>query len=186
MIKPNKIKSNLSNKIFIITGSLGEGKTTQIQKIVEILKNQNISTGGILSPRIVENGTTIGYDIVDIRTNEREAFLRKTGDEKLPKIGSYSILPGGIKKGRKALKNSQNTNQVVVLDEVGRLELNNKGWTENIKSLLNGPKCNLILSVRDKFMEEVIEKWYLKDYTILHVSDNDYITNSNIIARQIN
>ncbi len=180
----NEIKSNLSNKIFIITGSVGEGKTTQIQKITETLKNQNISTGGILSPRIIENGITTGYDIVDIMTNERAAFLRKTDDEKSPKIGSYSILSEGIQKGCEALNKSLN-NKVVVIDEVGRLELNNEGWAENIKYLLNSSKSNLILSVRDRFMEEVIERWNLKDYTILNVSDNDYVKNSNIIARQI-
>ncbi len=182
----NEIKSNLSNKIFIITGSVGEGKTTHIQNIVETLKNQNISIGGILSPRILENGITAGYDVVDIMTNDRAAFLRKTDDEKSPEIGSYSILSEGIQTGRKALKKSLNNNQVVVIDEVGRLELNNKGWAEDIKSLLNGSNCNLVLSVRERFIEEVVEKWDLKDYTILHVSDNDYQKNSNVIASQIN
>jgi nucleoside-triphosphatase THEP1 len=182
----HEIKSNLSNRIFIITGSVGEGKTTQVQKIVERLKDQNISIGGILSPRIVENGTTTGYDIVDISTNERTAFLRKTSDEELPRIGSYSILSEGIKKGTTALKNSQDTNQVIVIDEVGRLELNNGGWSENINHLLRDSNRNLIISVRDRFIEEVIDKWYLKDYTILYISDNDYITNSKIIANQIN
>jgi nucleoside-triphosphatase THEP1 len=180
-VRLNEIKSNLSNKIFIITGSVGEGKTTQIQQIVETLKNQSISIGGILSPRITENGNTTGYDIVDITTNERVAFLRKTGDKGLPKIGSYSILSEGIHKGCHALKNSKNTCQVVVIDEVGRLELNNEGWADHIQDLLNSTKSHLILSVRDRFMEEVIDKWYLTDYTILDVSDNDPVKNSRII-----
>lgn len=182
----NAIKTNLSNKVFIITGSVGEGKTTQIQKIVDTLKDQNISIGGILSPRIIENGTTAGYDIVDITTNERAAFLRKTGDEKLPKIGSYSILSEGITAGYRALRNSRDNYQVIVIDEVGRLELNNEGWAENINQLIQGSNRHLILSVRDRFMEEVIDKWYIKDYTILNVSDSDHITNSNIISSHIN
>ncbi|MFP4447488.1 MAG: nucleoside-triphosphatase [Bacteroidales bacterium] len=182
----NEIKSNLSKNIFIITGSVGEGKTTQIQKITETLKNQNISIGGILSPRIVENGTTTGYDVVDIMTNERTALLRKTDDKKLPEIGSYSILSEGLKLGRNALYKSLNNNQVVVIDEVGRLELQKGGWAENIESLLENSNIILILSVRERFIEQVIEKWNLKNYTILNVSDNDYVKNSQIIARQIN
>lgn len=185
-LRLNEIKSNLSNKIFIITGSVGEGKTTQIQKIAEALNNQNISTGGILSPRIIKNENTIGYDVLDIATNERTAFLRKTEDEKLPKIGRYSILSEGIQAGCSVLNKSLNNHQVVVIDEVGRLELENKGWAENIRYLINSSKCNLILSVREKFIEQVIEKWYLKNYTILHVSENDHITNSKIIAKLIN
>ena len=181
----NEIKSNLSNKIFIVTGSVGEGKTTQIHKIVEALKEQNISIGGILSPRIVENGITKGYDILDIATNERVAFLRRTADKRSPQIGSYSILPEGITRGCKALEHSQNNNQLVVIDEVGKLELNNKGWAENLNYLVHGSKHHLILSVRDRFMEEVIDRWHLMDYTILHVSENDPIQNSQIIVKHM-
>ena len=181
----NEIKSNLSSKIFIITGSVGEGKTTQIQKIVETLNNQNISTGGILSPRIIENGATTGYDILDIGTNERVAFLRKTGKEKSPQLGRYSILSEGLKKGHDVLKNSQNNHQVVVIDEVGRLELNNGGWAENIRDLLSSSKSHLIISVRDRFLEEAIDKWSLQDYTVLDVSDNNPENASRIITKQI-
>ncbi len=181
-----EIKKQLNQKVFIITGSMGEGKTTQIEKIVEALRNNNISTGGILSPRIIENGTTTGYDIVDIATNERTAFLRKTADEKSAKIGRYSILSEGIEKGHKALISSVRNTQVIVIDEVGRLELDNKGWAESINYLLKDSHCNLILSVRDRFIDEVIDKWAIKDYTVLHVSANDYLTSSKIIAQQLN
>ena len=181
-----EIKNKLSHKIFIVTGSVGEGKTTQIQKIVEHLKEKNISIGGILSPRIIENGTTTGYDIVDITTNERTAFLRKTSDGDSPQIGRYSILSEGMKKGHKALKNSRRNKQIVVIDEVGRLELEDKGWAEYLNYLLHGSPCNLILSVRDRFMDEVIDKWDLKEYKVLPISASDYLTSSEIIARHIN
>ncbi|MFO7938731.1 MAG: nucleoside-triphosphatase [Bacteroidales bacterium] len=182
----HEIKSQFNNKVFIVTGTIGEGKTTQIEKIVETLKNKNIAIGGIFSPRIMENGTTTGYDVVDIATNERTAFLRTSEDKRLPKIGRYSILSKGIKRGHKALKNSQKQHRVVVIDEVGRLELDDAGWAEHLHYLLSDSKCSVILSVRDRFMEEVIDKWFLKDYTVLPVSGNDYLTNSEIIARHLN
>ncbi len=181
----SEIKSNLCSRIFIITGSVGEGKTSQIQQIVETLKERNMSIGGILSPRIMENGTTTGYDILDIKTNERAAFLRKSGDGQMAQIGSYCILPEGIKKGRHALKNSTFNHQVVVIDEVGKLELNNQGWAGYLNHLVHGSKSHLILSVRERFMEEVIDKWHLKDYTVLHVSENDRIQSGHIIARHM-
>ncbi len=181
----NDVKSQLSRKIFIVTGSVGEGKTTRIQEIVEALKTQNISIGGILSPRIMENGTTIGYDILDIATNERAAFLRIADGEKLPRIGSYSILSEGIKTGCKALRHSHNNKQLVVIDEVGKLELSNMGWADDLNHLLNDSGHNLILSVRDRFMGEIIERWQLKDYTIMHVSESDPVKNSRVIAQHM-
>lgn len=181
----HEVKSNLSRRIFIVTGSVGEGKTTRIREIVEALRNQNISISGILSPRIMENGTTIGYDILDIATNERAAFLRKAEDEKLPQVGSYHILTEGIKTGCKALRHSHENNQLVVVDEVGKLELNNKGWADDLNHLLNGSGHNLILSVRDRFMEEIIDRWDLQDYTIMHVSESDPLKNSRVIAQHM-
>jgi len=182
----HEIKRQFSNKVFIVTGSIGEGKTTQVEKIVTALKSKNISIGGIYSPRIMENDTTTGYDVVDIATNERTAFLRADEDDELPKIGRYSILSDGIKIGHKALKSSLKHHRVVVIDEVGRLELEDAGWAENLHYLLNHAKCSVILSVRDRFIKEVIEKWYLEDYTVLPVSDSDYLTNSELIANHLN
>ena len=183
----NEIKNNLSKKIFIISGSIGQGKTTQIQKIVESLKSQNITVGGIFSPRIMENETTIGYDIVDIMTDNRVKFLRKTTNENQTKIGNYSILPDGFQIGINALTTSKNrNNKIVIIDEVGKLELENKGWAKNITNLINTSNNNLILSVRDSLTQLVIQKWNLKDYTIFNISKSNSLKICNSITEQIN
>ena len=183
----NEIKNNLSKKIFIISGSIGQGKTTQIQKIVESLKSQNITVGGIFSPRIMENETTIGYDIVDIMTDNRVKFLRKTTNENQTKIGNYSILPDGLQIGINALTTSKNrNNKIVIIDEVGKLELENKGWAKNITNLINTSNNNLILSVRDSLTQLVIQKWNLKDYTIFNISKSNSLKICNSITEQIN
>ncbi|MDD5696153.1 MAG: nucleoside-triphosphatase, partial [Bacteroidales bacterium] len=73
----DEVKRILKKKIFIISGALDQGKTTQIIKILDTLKAKNISAGGIFSPKIIENNAVIGYDVVDITTGEQTRFLRK-------------------------------------------------------------------------------------------------------------
>jgi nucleoside-triphosphatase THEP1 len=181
-----ELKDKLSRKIIIITGGIGQGKTTQVQKIVASLKEKNIPVGGILCPRIMENGLTIGYDIVDIGTNKREPFLRNNIDEGLQKIGKYSIFPQGLEKGISVLAESAADNcSLVVIDEVGKLELNNQGWSANIAELVNGSSV-LLFAVRDSFTEQVIQKWNLKDYSVFTVSDNLYEEVSEMIANHLN
>ncbi len=183
----DEIKKNLPRKIFIISGSIGQGKTTQVQKIIEKLKMENIPVSGIFSPRIMENNTTVGYDIVDIATNKREKFLRKTGDRSFSKIGHYSIFPDGIKTGENALTVSKdNKGRIVVIDEVGRLELKDMGWSKNIDDLLNSTDNNLIFTVRDTYTEQVILKWNLEDCSVINVSEDSYQQISDLIASQIN
>jgi nucleoside-triphosphatase THEP1 len=180
-------KIDFTRKVFILTGSSEQGKTTMIQKTIEVFKTKNISVGGIYSPRIMENGKTIGYDIICIATNERELFLKQTEDEAQKTVGRFRIMSEGLKKGYDALKSSANVNNlVVIIDETGYLELEDKGWAKCIEDLLNTSNNHIILVVRDIFVEKVIQKWNLKPAKILNVSDNDYLAVSKLIIEQIN
>jgi nucleoside-triphosphatase THEP1 len=181
-----KIKIDFDQKVFILSGAYQQGKTTQIQKIIEVLKENMISVGGIYSPRIMDNNQTIGYDIVDIVTNEREIFLRQNGDETFATIGRYRIFPQGLKKGSDALKPSSNvSNKIVIIDEAGFLELENHGWASSITELLKASNNHILLVVRDIFVEKVLQKWNLKQAFVLNISENDCQAVSKIVMEQI-
>ena len=179
------LRNKLSRKVFIITGTIGEGKTTQVEKIVKELQSRGIPLSGIYSPRIMEFGQTTGYDLVDIETGGREPFLRLAKTDNYERIGKYSILPKGYNFGRAALKKSKlNNSQLVIIDEVGRLDLDNHGWAENITELVNSSQF-LIFAVRDVFADEVIEKWSLKEYSVFKVSDDPYQQVSEMLTNYL-
>ena len=71
-----KAKINFKQKVFIIAGSVGQGKTTFLINVLSELKMSDIKIGGFYSPRLMENNETTGYDIVDIATTEREVFKK--------------------------------------------------------------------------------------------------------------
>ena len=124
-------------KVYILTGTVGQGKTTHVKEIIKKVKSKNISIGGIYSQRIIENNTTIGYDIINISKGIQSPFLRITENEGLQKIGRFCILPEGLEMGIKAIEESRNTNiHLTIVDEVGKLELENKGWASEIDKLL--------------------------------------------------
>ncbi len=181
-----KEQMNFKHKVFILTGSIGQGKTTFIQKIVENFQSKGIVVGGIYSPRVMQGETTIGYDIIDINTNEREVFLRQNTAEKNMQIGRFNINLQGLQKGVKAIKNSSNTNtRIVVIDEVGRLELENNGWAKNIEELICNSQNHVLLVIRDHFVEKVIEKWEIKNYQVFDISEKDFASISNSIHHYI-
>lgn len=170
-----EIREKLAKKIIIISGTIGEGKTTQIRKLVEEFKAQGIPVAGIVSPRVMSQSETTGYDIIDIATDDREQFLRVTTHQELDKVGRYSILPEGMKTGKDALKQLRSKNyKFVVVDEVGRLELDNEGWAPDINDLVDHSASNLIFAVRDIFTEQVIRKWNFQNYRIFPVSESQH------------
>ena len=87
--------------VFIVTGSIRGGKTTFTRKLIDLLKSNNINAGGILSERVMEGKETTGYNIVNIVTGEKVAFLRQEGGCGEEKIGRFTICSKGLAEGRK-------------------------------------------------------------------------------------
>ncbi len=181
----DEVKKKLSKHIYIITGTIGQGKTTQSYKLIEILKLNSISVRGVYCPRIMEDGHTVGYDIVDIAENNRVPFLRIDDNSDYKKIGKYIINPDALQVGNEALVNALKCNvDVIVVDEVGKMELNNQGWSENIGELVNS-QAILVFAIRNTFVDDVVKKWDLKNYSVFEVSDNIYQDVFAMIEKQI-
>lgn len=180
-----EIKNKQPQKVFIISGAIGHGKTSWLLKIIQTLKTNEISVGGFYSPRIAENSVTIGYDIVDIISGKREIYLRRADESYLERIGPFCIFPSGIEFGLNAFKSSRNMNsKVVVIDEIGLLEIENKGWASCLLDLVTKSNSYIILSVRDSFIDQVIEKWKFKDYYVYKI-DNDSLAIDKQIVEKI-
>jgi len=179
-------KTKFLQKVFIISGTVGEGKTTFIKKLSETFKTDNISFGGILSQRVMANSQTTGYDVVNIEIEDKEVFLRRTEEDSMEKIGIFSIYPEGIKFGTRILLRSRELRKkIIVIDEVGKLELGNKGWASCIKDLKDASENHLLIAVRDSLIDEVISKWQFKHYFIYKVSETDFLTAGKSIIKQI-
>jgi nucleoside-triphosphatase THEP1 len=165
----SEIKERNAATTFIVTGGRGQGKTTWVKSLAELLSKKSIKVAGIISERIMNGDSTTGYNITDIEKGNSYGFLRSDEPGSSPKIGKFTILEEGLTTGRKILhKAASEKNRVVIIDEVGRLELNNQGWSGSISELTDSP-VTLVLVVRDEFVGEVKSKWHLRDATIFHI-----------------
>lgn len=178
-----KNEQNFVQKIFIITGKIDAGKTTFVKKLIKNLQEKNVKVGGIYSQKIMENGERIGYDIIDIETNKQELFLRKNlGETNFERIGPFNIFPNAFSVGINSLKPENNTkNKLVVIDEIGKLEISNKAWAESLDDLLKFQKNHLLLVVRDEFKEKIIKKFNIKNHKVYTIPQN----NNSLIEYEI-
>jgi nucleoside-triphosphatase THEP1 len=125
--------------------------------------------------------------LVDILTNSREILLRESDQTGGNKIGRFAIFPQGLKKGIQLLSPAQLLGKrLVIIDEVGRLELNDKGWSDGISSLMKTSKIHLLFTVRDSFTDEVIRKWSIGQPHIFKVSQTNYQECGKSIIDQMN
>jgi iron complex transport system ATP-binding protein len=159
-----------NRRIFIISGGKGEGKTLFTKELAEILKKNKIKVAGILSERLMSGEGTAGYDISDIETGEKTAFLR-SGVGEVSDIGKYTIVAEGLSEGKRILHSCvHGMRKVVFIDEVGRLEMNDQGWAPAIEELLKHSGNHLVMVVRIDFIETIRMKWGLENPILLSIS----------------
>lgn len=182
-----KQKNKSGQKTYIISGSVGEGKTTFAKSLIGFFKKNKIKVGGILSERVITDSQTTGYDLVNIETDEKKAFLRQ--DEKCgtEKIGRFTICPEGLKMGIIILNSSPiYEKNIIIIDEVGLLEISDKGWSDSINNLLNRSDNTLLMIVRDTFVDEVRNKWNLSEAVTYNIRETDYLKAGVSILGSIN
>jgi len=160
-------KNSPDSRVIIIYGKKGEGKTSLARKLAALLRQNSYRAGGILAERVMDNGETIAYDLLDIESGKKIKFLRKNHDNTAEKIGSYSISPAAIERGKKILRGA-GRGSITFIDEVGRLELRGRGWSDCLEYLLERKEGIVILTVRDSFLEQVINKWEITNYTLIN------------------
>jgi len=181
-----KNANSYTQKIFIVSGAVGEGKTTFVKNLLAIFKKNHISAGGIISERIMADTQTTGYDIVDIETNDSEILLRQNDDSGTERIGRFVIHEKGISKGNTALNSASVFNKmIVVIDEIGRLELQGEGWSESFQRLIKTSENHILITVRDNLTEAVINKYSIKKPIIYRVAETDYLNAAKAILGQI-
>lgn len=122
-------------KTLLITGNMGSGKSSFINKI---FMSQGIPLTGIRSVRHFENHKFIGYDlsiIENYKTIKRWKIARIKGEKML-------INPN-FKPATEFLNNIQNKN-LIFIDEIGRFERNDEEYLTAVRSLVNSDIKSII------------------------------------------
>ena len=157
---------NAQRGCIIVHGDIGAGKTRLAEQLVIDLRRRGIEVGGIISPRILKGTATVGYNARDIETGEESplATVHPPGI----RVGMFYLSEEALSFARAAIARTAATKQVVLLDEVGRLELAGQGHAPALRILLRSNAIP-VLFVRSKFVEAVVEKFAITDHVSFSV-----------------
>ena len=110
-------------KNILLIGRPGIGKTTIINEIVRIIKERGVKVGGISTKEIRAGNIRIGFMIRDIGSG-RKSIMASTDFKTGPRIGRYRIDVSTLSDiGVTAIKTAIEEAQVVIIDEIGPMEL---------------------------------------------------------------
>lgn len=162
-----------NNKVILITGNKGEGKTTKLRGIARILKQEKIPVVGFLATAEINNGHRNTYKLSDINTGISNQLCSSIPQQNHQKIGKFYFNEETLKLGNSILNNIGNEKKVVIIDEIGPFELQEKLWHLPLLYQLNKTTNVVIISVRNSLVEDVIKKYSITNYRCYKVIDND-------------
>jgi nucleoside-triphosphatase len=130
----------LKKRILLLTGSPGVGKTSVLLRIVESLRAKGYSVGGMLSREVRVGEVRVGFEILDLRTG-RKGWLAHVTQKQGPQVGRYRVNLGDLEDiGVEAIMNASASSDVIVIDEVGPMELYSHKFREATVRAAEGSK----------------------------------------------
>ena len=143
-------------KILLI-GEIGVGKTRVCEKIVEGARRKGIACTGTLTRNFEEKGNVV-LQIEELSSGEKRILAQKKDDGKVPKgihICKYVFNEDTVKFAKKAfLKRGD----LLVIDEVGPLELAGKAFSNAFKEFERTGNHHALLVTRIEIKDEVAKR----------------------------
>jgi nucleoside-triphosphatase len=129
------------SKRVAVTGAPGTGKSTLIRRVLDRL---NCRAGGVLAREIRLEGKRVGFEIKDLLTEETGTLASVEGEG--PMLGRYRVNLHDLERiGAKAIERAVREADLVVIDEVGPMELFSDDFVEAVEAALGSDKPMLVV-----------------------------------------
>ncbi len=154
--------------VYLVTGPRDSGKTTALQRIYK----ECGSGDGILSHKVIRDGSLIGYEAERLSTGIRvplaviHSMAGADWDEEA-RQGKFSFSRRGLSFTCSALEEIIFKNlSPIFIDEIGPMELSGKGLDPVRRAFDSGK--DVYATVRDRYLQGVIEFFGILRYEIIH------------------
>ena len=156
-------------KNIILTGKPRCGKTTTIIRAIQHLKLN--SAGGFFTQEICQDNQRIGFKITSLAG--KEGILAKKGFKSRFRLGKYGIILNDLEEiGVAAIEEAIRTKRIVVIDEIGRMELFSKRFKYAVLQALDSKK-RVLGTIQESDIPFLTKIKSRKDTIILELKSNN-------------
>jgi len=123
-------------QVYLLTGRPGTGKTSLIKQAVADLKGRS---DGFYTEEIRSEGTRLGFRLITL--DGQEAILAHTNFDKRYRVGKYGVDIESLERvGVSALHRAAEQCDLVVVDEIGKMELFSANFREAVLEIISSGK----------------------------------------------
>ena len=131
------MRQSLSMKpVYLLTGKPGTGKTSLIKQAVSELK---VNAGGFYTEEIRSQGTRLGFKLVTL--DGQETILAHVNISSCFRVSKYGVDVESLDRvGVSALSQAARQRDLVVVDEIGKMELFSANFRETVLEMIGSGK----------------------------------------------
>ncbi|MFA5771726.1 MAG: NTPase [Thermoplasmata archaeon] len=139
-----------------ITGLPGAGKTYALVKVIEMLEGEGVNVGGMITEPILDKKNVVGFKIINWIT-KKEDVLSHIKFESKQMVGIYGINVEALETiGVNAINEAVMNSDVIIIDEVGKMEVGSEKFIESVKKAIDVDKP-LILTLHKKSRNPLLQ-----------------------------
>ncbi|MDH4123194.1 MAG: NTPase [Thermoplasmata archaeon] len=139
-----------------ITGLPGSGKTQALKKVVEMLELESYKVGGMITEPILEKNRRVGFYVVNWESKNKAVLAHMSVKSKFM-VGKYGVDLSSLDTiGVEALKCACQDADVIVVDEVGKMEVESDSFVKAVKDAMDTDKP-MILTLHKKSRNPLLQ-----------------------------
>lgn len=127
----------------LLQGRPGSGKTTVARRLVDLLQQSGVDVEGFTTEEIREGGRRVGFTVEAI--DGERAVLAHVDLPGPPRVGKYGVDLDAFE--RVALPALSRAAAVVIVDELGKMELASDSFRKAAEQLLDEDDANVVATV---------------------------------------
>ena len=123
-------------RVYLLTGKPGTGKTSLIKQVAADLKDR---AGGFYTEEIRSQGSRLGFRLVTL--DGQEAILAHVDIRSPHRVSKYGVDIAALDRvGVAALRRAAGQSELIIIDEIGKMELFADNFRAAVREIINGDK----------------------------------------------
>ncbi len=142
-----------------ITGLPQAGKTDILLRVIGMLESEGLKVGGMITEAIFEGGKRVGFNIMDWETKEKALMAHKDIETETSRmrVEDYGVDVEAIDRiGVPAIMKAIENADVIVIDEIGRMEVLSHEFVKAVKETFDMDKP-LIITLHKKSRNPLLQ-----------------------------
>lgn len=164
------MKCELLKKNLFITGKPGSGKTTLIREVCLSCMDK---AGGFYTEELRENGKRLGFILKTF--DGQQGVLAKKGMKSKHRLNKYGIDINVLENiGISSLKEALNGKEIIIIDEIGSMEVVSSVFRKTLLECLNSSK-KVLATIRYQAQPFTDEVKKMDNISIVYLSRDNFL-----------